>query len=161
MLALAQVAATISTAVAMTTSLAHALEYPGKLRLGRENYLAVQPIYYPGFTWAGAAEPVAIVAVAVLLALTPYNSAAFWFTAAALVAAITTHVLYWTRTAPVNKQWLEHEQLSASAQRFFGTASNVDERSWTVLRDRWEHSHVYRAATSITAFVLVVIALVV
>jgi hypothetical protein len=33
-------------AVTMALSLAHALELPGKLRLGKEQYLAVQPIYY-------------------------------------------------------------------------------------------------------------------
>jgi hypothetical protein len=38
-------------------SVAHALELPGKRRLTREQYLAVQPIYYPGFTIVGAAEP--------------------------------------------------------------------------------------------------------
>jgi hypothetical protein len=40
-------------AVTMALSLAHALELPGKLRLGKEQYLAVQPIYYPGFTIGG------------------------------------------------------------------------------------------------------------
>jgi hypothetical protein len=38
-------------------SVAHALKLPGKLRLTHEQYLAVQPIYYPGFTVIGAAEP--------------------------------------------------------------------------------------------------------
>ncbi|MBB4274373.1 hypothetical protein [Rhizobium mongolense] len=39
-------------AVAMALALAHALELPGKMRLSKEQYLAVQPIYYPGFTSA-------------------------------------------------------------------------------------------------------------
>jgi hypothetical protein len=34
--------------VAMSMALAHALEYPGKLRLDERTYLAVQTIYYPG-----------------------------------------------------------------------------------------------------------------
>jgi hypothetical protein len=42
-----------SKAVAMALSLAHALEFPGKLRLGKDAYLAVQQIYYPGFTFGG------------------------------------------------------------------------------------------------------------
>jgi hypothetical protein len=157
-----QVVATISTAITMTLSLAHALELPGKLRLSRQEYLAVQPIYYPGFTRAGLAEPISIVVVALLLAMTPYGTAEFWLTAGALVAAVATHVLYWTLTAPVNKVWLKDEELSASAQRFFGasTGGGVDDAGWTVLRDRWERSHVYRAVTAMAAFVLVVIALV-
>ena len=48
-----QVAALALVAVALTGTLAHALELPGKLRLGREDYLTVQGIYYPGFTRAG------------------------------------------------------------------------------------------------------------
>jgi hypothetical protein len=161
MLEFVQVLATVSTAVAMTTSVAHALELPGKLRLSREAYVAVQPIYYPGFTWAGPAEPIAIVAMAIVVALTPFGSAAFWLSAAALVAAVATHALYWTLTAPVNKVWLKDEHLSGSAQRFFGSAADVDEMDWTALRDRWERSHVYRAVTATTAFILIVVALVV
>ena len=38
-------------AVAVALPLAHALEWPGKMRLDKEAYLATQPIYYPGFTW--------------------------------------------------------------------------------------------------------------
>ena len=44
------------TAVTMSLALAHALELPGKLRLGKEEYCAVQTIDYSGFTIAGAAE---------------------------------------------------------------------------------------------------------
>jgi hypothetical protein len=36
-------------AVAMSLALAHALELPGKMRLDRKTYHAVQSIYYPGF----------------------------------------------------------------------------------------------------------------
>lgn len=32
----------------MAPALAHAMEYPGKMRLSRDAYLTVQPIYYPG-----------------------------------------------------------------------------------------------------------------
>ena len=44
-----QVLTVMLAAVTMALSLAHALEFPGKLRLKKEQYLAVQPIYYPGF----------------------------------------------------------------------------------------------------------------
>lgn len=42
-----EVATVLIVAVAMAQSLAHVLEYPGKMRLSKEEYLAVQPIYYP------------------------------------------------------------------------------------------------------------------
>jgi hypothetical protein len=57
--------------------LAHALEFPGKLRLKKEQYLAVQPIYYPGFTIGGIAEPAVILATLALLITTPAGTAAF------------------------------------------------------------------------------------
>ena len=46
-------------AVAMALSLAHALEFPGKMRLPKEAYLATQTIYYPGFTIGGAGNVLA------------------------------------------------------------------------------------------------------
>lgn len=46
--------------IAVITAVAHALELPGKRRLSRDTYFAVQQIYYPGFTVAGIAEPAAL-----------------------------------------------------------------------------------------------------
>lgn len=143
----------------VTTSVAHALELPGKMRLSREQYLAVQPIYFPGFTIAGGAEPLSIVALIALLALTQRATLAFWLIASALVAASLTHLLYWFLTAPVNKVWLRNETLPETAQRFFGTDGNEKEIDWTTLRDRWERSHLYRAITSVVALVLLAVAL--
>ncbi|HEX5281023.1 MAG TPA: hypothetical protein VFW28_13170 [Micropepsaceae bacterium] len=140
-------------------SVAHALELPGKLRLTREQYLAVQTIYYPGFTAIGAAEPLTIVVLAVLLALTPAGTTTFWLVAASLFSVAITHALYWVLTAPVNKIWLRGQALSSGAQRFFEAGGSVNESDWTILRDRWERSHLYRAASSIIAFVLLVVAL--
>src|SRR5215467_6310287 len=39
-----KVAADVFVAVAMALALAHALEYPGKMRLDRSTYVAMQPI---------------------------------------------------------------------------------------------------------------------
>jgi hypothetical protein len=141
-------------------SVAHVLELPGKLRLRREQYLAVQGIYYPGFTVIGAAEPLSILVIATLLALMPKWTTTFWLIAGAFLANALTHVLYWTLTAPVNKVWLRDETLSGSADRFFAAGGSVAETDWTVLRDRWEWSHVYRAAASVAALALLAIALV-
>ncbi|TJW72478.1 MAG: hypothetical protein E5X43_31250, partial [Mesorhizobium sp.] len=71
-------------AITMALSLAHALELPGKLRLNEATYKSVQTIYYPGFTIGGFAEIGGIVALAILLYLTPYPGARFWWTLAAL-----------------------------------------------------------------------------
>ncbi len=59
-------------------SLAHVLELPGKLRLDEATYKAVQAIYYPGFTIAGfVGEFGGMVALAVLLYMTPYGTSRF------------------------------------------------------------------------------------
>jgi hypothetical protein len=50
---LLQVVTVLLVAVAMSLTLAHALELPGKMRLDEQTYRAVQTIYYPGFTFGG------------------------------------------------------------------------------------------------------------
>jgi hypothetical protein len=78
-----QVLTLMLAAVTMALSLAHALEFPGKLRLGKEQYLAVQAIYYPGFTIGGIAEPAVILATLTLFVSTPGGTAASWLVAGA------------------------------------------------------------------------------
>src|SRR3569833_26167 len=139
----------------MSLSLAHALEYPGKLRLDREHYIAVQTIYYPGFTYAGVAEPAAVIVLVILLLMIPAGSTRFWLIAGALLAAALTHVLYWWRTAPINKVWLRNEELSPAAERLFGRDPQANTNTdWQKLRARWEHSHILRAVTSGASFLL-------
>jgi len=100
----------------MAMALAHALELPGKKRLARESYLAVQTIYYPGFTIAGGiGEAGGLMATLVLLTLTPPGSAAFWLTLVALLGLIGMQAVYWIFTHPVNKYWLQGERLTPTA----------------------------------------------
>jgi hypothetical protein len=84
-------------ACALTPALAHALELPGKLRLTKEAYFAVQPIYYPGFTIAGLSEPLGILAT-LLLVLTPRGHADFWLTLVALLGLLGMQAVYWLWT---------------------------------------------------------------
>ena len=62
-----QVISVFLVAITMALALAHALELPGKLRLSKDVYIAVQPIYYPGFTFGGLTEPLAIIVTLILL----------------------------------------------------------------------------------------------
>jgi hypothetical protein len=146
--------------IAMALALAHALELPGKLRLSRETYIAVQPIYYPGFTYGGASEPISILAVLALLIATPTGSSGFWAKLVALLALAAMHGVFWVVTQPVNKFWLAGEALDPTSARFFAveTARGARPPEWTVLRDRWEYSHLARAVLALTAFVLLLIA---
>lgn len=160
-----QVVTVFLVAVAMSLALAHALELPGKMRLDKATYIAVQSIYYPGFTYGGLAEGLGMVATLVLLLLTPTDRPDFWWTLVALIALVTMHAVYWLITHPVNKFWLKDTRLEGFGGEFFsldpmkrGTASEDSAESWKKLRDRWEYSHLLRAVLSASALVALIIA---
>jgi hypothetical protein len=157
-----QVVTLILVAIATALALAHALELPGKLRLPREQYLAVQSIYYPGFTIGGAAEPLALLFTLVLMLVTPPRSAAFALTGGAFAALGAMHAAYWLLTHPVNRFWLEDVELKGAPARFFAfdpLGRSGGAADWTTLRDRWEFSHVVRAALGIAGLVMLATAI--
>jgi hypothetical protein len=162
MLCVLQILTVLVVAVAMALSLAHALELPGKMRLTKEAYYAMQPIYYPGCTIGGFAEPGGAVLTIILLFVTPFGSAAFWLTLAALVGLIGMQAVYWTFTHPVNKFWLQDEKLNRVGSGFFSFAAKTARSgpvTWTELRDRWEYSHVARAVFAFESLSALVIAI--
>jgi hypothetical protein len=73
-----QISSVTLAALALTFSGSHAFELPGKKRLSRDTYLAVQTIYYPGFTVGGVSEPLSILAVLLLLVRTRRGTTSFW-----------------------------------------------------------------------------------
>jgi hypothetical protein len=160
-----QILTLILVVLAMIPALAHALELPGKLRLAKDQYFVVQPIYYPGFTIAGISEPIAIISAVVLLILTTLGSVDFWLTLVALVGLISMHAVYWLFIHPVNNFWLQGEKLSGLGSGFFsvGSASRRGRQSecrqvdWADLRDRWEYSHVARVGLAALSFIALVI----
>jgi hypothetical protein len=159
-----QVITVIFVAIAMALALAHALELPGKLRLSKEQYLGMQPIYYPGFTIGGMAEPIGLLLLLVLLILTPHGSAEFWLTAIAFAALLLMHVVYWLMTHPVNNFWLKDFKLKGSSAKFFSfnqikPADDARTPEWTTLRDRWELSHVIRAIFGLISLLFLAMAI--
>jgi hypothetical protein len=157
-----KIVSVVIVAIAMDMALAHALELPGKLRLPKEAYLAVQAIYYPGFTFAGATEPLGVVVTALLALLMPAGSRGFWLTLGACVALVLMHAIYWLLIHPVNHFWIKDVGLQGAGKTFFALGSVSPARSgqpdWTFLRDRWEYSHLARAVLAAVAFVLLVTA---
>ncbi|THK36190.1 DUF1772 domain-containing protein [Ensifer sp. MPMI2T] len=150
-------------AVAMALALAHALELPGKLRLAKEQYFTIQPIYYPGFTFGGAAEPLGLLLSAILLFLTPPGTLAFWLIASAFIGLLAMQAIYWILTHPVNNFWLKDVELRGVSAGFFSLAASRDparsgDPDWTNLRDQWEFSHVARAVLGLISFILLVMA---
>jgi len=160
-----QVVTVFLVAVAMSLSLAHALELPGKMRLDRDTYVAVQAIYYPGFTYGGLGEGLGMVATLILLFITPGGSAAWWWTLAALILLLAMHLVYWVVTHPVNKFWLKDVHLEGAGGEFFrldpmrkGQAAEIGTEGWKKLRDRWEYSHVLRAVLAAAALIAMIVA---
>jgi hypothetical protein len=163
------VATVMIVVLAATPAIAHALELPGKMRLDRDSYFVVQRIYYPGFTVAGIAEIVAIVATVVLLLVAPTGMPA-WTVLAALVGLLAMHALYWVLIHPVNRHWMEGEMLAKAGGAFFAAdplgmhtgargRTRAGEPDWRALRNRWEYAHVARAALSMLSLLALVAAL--
>jgi hypothetical protein len=157
MLPVLQVVTLLFVAVAMTCALAHALELPGKLRLSRDAYLTVQRVYYPGFTVVGGfGELFALLGAVVLVAVTPQSGPAFGLTVAACIALALGHAVFWVITQPANRYWMRYQQMSPAGAAFFRTdADTTMVPDWTILRSRWEYSHVVRAVLFSSALVLV------
>jgi hypothetical protein len=157
-------------AIAMAPPLAHAFEFPGKLRLSRDAYMTVQMIYYPGFTLLGVSEPLGLLAIIAQLLLTPLRGTALWLTVVALLGLVSMQLLYWTRTHPANKFWLQNadKDLGKVGEGFFAfelmgppiSQTTQREMDWRKLRDRWEYSHVARAGVAFISFISLLIAIV-
>jgi hypothetical protein len=167
MLTVLQIVTLILVAVAMALALAHALELPGKMRLDKKTYYAVQPIYYPGFTVGGGiGEAGGTIAIIVLLFLTRRASADFWLTLVALLGLIAMQAVYWVVTHPVNRFWVEGVDLDRFSSGFFSFGANrsrvhneAHRPDWTELRNRWEYSHVARAGCALASFIALLIAI--
>jgi hypothetical protein len=160
-----QIVTILLVAAAMTPALAHALEYPGKLALGRDAYITTQQIYYPGFTVVGgAAEVLALAATLLLLIVTPQGTLSGWLTLGAFIAMACMHAVYWVLIHPVNRYWLKDTELKAPGRRFFAfdpfARADRGAPEWIVLRDRWEASHMARAALSTLALAMLAAAVV-
>lgn len=140
------------------TALAHVAELPGKLRLDETTYKAVQAIYYPGFTLVGLVGEVGgMVALAVLLYLTPTGTARFWWTAAALGFLLAGHATYWVMTHPVNDFWVKNVAMSGPGSTFFSTFAGDKAGDWTALRNQWELSHVIIASFATASLISIAV----
>ena len=166
MFAVLQVLTVTLVVLAMAPALAHTLELPGKLRLTKEAYFAMQSIYYPGFTIAGFSEPLGILFTLLLLVLTPLGSADRWLTLVALLGLLGMQAIYWLCTHPVNQFWVEGAPLNRMSSGFFSframrsrLENDTHPADWTELRDRWEYSHVARAGCALVSFLALVLAI--
>ena len=139
-------------AIAMALSLAHVAELPGKMRLDRATYFAVQQIYYPGFTIGGIAEPLGALAILALLVFAPPPGPRLWWAVVALVSLVAMQLVFWFVTQPVNATWTQDLKLDRLGGLFFSVFPIEVRGDWTRLRNIWEHSHVARAVLAMVGF---------
>lgn len=151
----------VLVACVMAFTLAHAAELPGKMRLDKPEYLAIQPIYHPGYTLGGISEPLAILALAALVYRVHADGGNVLLPVACLVLAIAVQIVFWLAVHPVNKFWLAAEELPEASAGFFGIGRSangtVAGEGWRALRDRWEYGHAVRAALAFVAFLLLAV----
>jgi hypothetical protein len=151
-----EIVTVLVVSVAMSLALAHALEWPGKRRLNREAYLSCQTIYYPGFTFGGASEGIALLLLLLLAWRLPRGGTSFVFVTIALACLAAMHVVFWVVTQPTNKFWLANTTLSKAGSAFFRagaagqqSSQTSDPDQWLALRRRWEYSHIVRAVLAL------------
>ncbi|WP_245513612.1 MULTISPECIES: DUF1772 domain-containing protein [unclassified Mesorhizobium] len=121
-------------------------------------------IYYLGFTIGGGVAEIGGIVATFALMLTSGSPVQFWLTAGALVALLLMQLVFWLMTQPINKHWLQEVELAAPAKRFFATegsdgAALPPTEEWTTLRNRWELSHVVRAALAMLSLILLTTAI--
>jgi hypothetical protein len=151
-------------AVAMALAFAHALRLPGKMRLNKETYLGSTDLlpwlhYRRGIGVGGG-----MVALLILLVLTPYASTRFWWTLATFLSLVTMHLIYWVVTQPVNRFWTKDIKLTGLGATFFSRFSPSGARgdaNWSRLRDVWEYSHVGRAIFAMLSLISLTIAIII
>ena len=141
--------------LATVPAVAHALELPGKMRLSKDEYAVMQRVYYPGFTFAGLAEPAGILLILILILK---GSADVVWLAIALAGLIAMQVIYWVITHSANKVWISGERLSRASEGFFAVGARSEKPGWVALRNRWEYSHVARAGCSTISLTSLLIA---
>src|SRR5690606_34177626 len=122
-------------ALALGPALAHLLELPNKMGLGREEYLTVQEIY-SGWSLLGFVVAGALLSTLALTIRLRGTGRAFRLTLTALLCIVAAQALFWIFTFPANQ-----------------ATSNwtVLPDNWEALRTRWEYSHAAGALLNLGA----------
>jgi hypothetical protein len=134
------------TAIVLGPALAHLFEFPNKIGLTADNYLAVQQIYR-GWAWFGVvilAQVGSSFALMVILALRRAPTDVTLPVLVALLSMASAQVLFWVFTYPANLATENWTLLPAA---------------WEQLREQWEYSHVAGAALNLIAMISLILSL--
>jgi hypothetical protein len=138
----ARFASLLFTALALGPALAHLLELPNKIALGRDDYFTVQQIYR-GWALLGIVVFGALLSTFALAILVRNRPREFTPALAAFLCIAGTQVLFWTFTYPANQ----------ATQNW-----TVSPETWRALRTQWEYSHAGSALLNLAGFVAASIA---
>jgi hypothetical protein len=131
------------TALCLGPALAHLLELPNKLGLGREDYFTVQQIYR-GWAILGILIVAAIAAAVALAWMSRRLPGVFYWVLTALVCLAAAQAVFWIFTYPANV-----------ATRNWTTAP----ANWQALRVQWEYSHAVGAILTLAALAALIVSL--
>jgi hypothetical protein len=131
------------TALALCSAMAHLLELPNKIKLPADQYLIVQQIYR-GWSLLGIVVILAFISTLVLLIMVRHHGKAFSLTLTALLCILSTQIIFWIFTYPVNQQTKNWTILPAN---------------WEELRRQWEYSHAVCAGLDLIALTALVLSL--
>jgi hypothetical protein len=125
----------LSTAVSMSSGLAHLLSLPHKMRLGHDDYLTVQQIYR-GWAFVGIALLAALVGNGVLTFVARHRPGEFSLLLLATVCILVSLVVFFAFIFPGNQATNNWTTLPAN---------------WETLRRRWEYGHAVDATLYLVA----------
>jgi hypothetical protein len=134
--------ALLFAALALAPTLAHLLELPNKMALGRDEYLVVQQIYR-GWDLLGFVVAGALLSTLALCVTERGRPRSFVPALVSFLSIVGTQVVFWTFTFPMNRQTENWTVLP---------------KAWMAMRAQWEYSHAASAVLNLVALVAVSIA---
>lgn len=126
--------ALVLVALSLGPALAHLLELPAKLALGREDYFVVQGIY-SGWSLLGIVV-IGALAATLGLAVALRAERGFGWALAAFLCLAAAQALFWLLTYPANRATANWTEIPPD---------------WEALRGRWEWSHAGGALLTLAA----------
>ena len=125
--------ALLATALALGAALAHALELPNKMALGREEYFVVQRIY-AGWSRLGYLLAAQLIALLALAVMARDERRVMRLVVVALLCLAGAQAAFWLWTFPANAATADWTRMPPD---------------WERLRREWEYSHAAGAALQV------------
>jgi hypothetical protein len=130
-------------ALSLGPALAHLLELPNKIGLGRDDYFTVQQIYR-GWALLGLVIFGGIVSTAALAWMSRGQAPALHWVLTGLLCLLLAQAVFWIFTYPTN----------VATNNWTSVPEN-----WQSLRVRWEYSHAVGAILTLAAMAALILAL--